>query len=509
MVSRSTTSRVAIRIWGPQATGNAVLGNFVGTDAAGTFGATARVTGAFGVQIQAGSSANRVGRPGNADRNVISGLADRGVALFDSGTDDNIIQNNVVGLTPDGSAPLPNWGHGIDINHNASDNLVGGDGPAQANVVAASALSGIEVSHNQGSGDVTQGNQIIGNLVGTNLFGTAGPAGFENGQFGVHLEGHPRCTDTCGPDIRDNLVRGNVIVGSRAGVMITKGAHGNLVTGNWIGVLRDGSVPESASNALWGVLIQAGAFDNDIVGNVVAGTPEGVQIRTNDDYADRCYDTDAVCPVDGRYPTFGNTISRNSIYGIGGLGIDLWPVGAVTAEPDPSVQGGIRIPDIIEHRADTVVVSACGGCTVELFRTDDPAGQQYGPGRVFIASMTADSQGTARFTGSALGGLAAGSFVSATATDPAGNTSEFARRRTVAGGAATTTPPTTAPSTTGHRPTIPPTIPPAIPPTSAPAVVAPPAVTVAPGSNSSLASGSGGASTSGLATARRCGIGQC
>ena len=60
--------------------------------------------------------------------------------------------------------------------------------------------------------------------------------------------------------------------------------------------------------------------------------------------------------------------------------------------------------------------AACAGCTVEVF--SDSAGQ----GRVYEGATTADADGNFRF--SKADGLT-GPYVTATATDPAGNTSEF------------------------------------------------------------------------------------
>ena len=58
--------RIGVRITGARATRNLVVGNFIGTDAAGTFGLTGSNSGAPGVFISGGATANQIGRSGAA-----------------------------------------------------------------------------------------------------------------------------------------------------------------------------------------------------------------------------------------------------------------------------------------------------------------------------------------------------------------------------------------------------------------------------------------------------------
>ena len=136
-----------VRIFGADADFNEITGSFLGTDAAAFFGQASRFRNANAVHIERGAQENRVGGPGAANRNVIAGNGDKGVAIFNTDTRFNVVQNNVFGLTPDGSVRLTNWGHGIDINFNASDNVVGGWNAREGNVIAGSELSGVEISH--------------------------------------------------------------------------------------------------------------------------------------------------------------------------------------------------------------------------------------------------------------------------------------------------------------------------------------------------------------------------
>ena len=447
----------AIYIRTADAVGNLVVGNFVGTDATGTFRQPDQVINSNGVHLERGASANVIGRPARADRNVIAGNGDKGVALYNDGTDRNVIQNNVVGLDPRGE-PLGNRGHGIDLNHDVSDNVIGGLAAGQGNVVSGNRLSAVEISHD-GDARSTTGNQVLGNLIGTGLDGRNGSAVFRNGEFGVNIEGRPSCptVESCGPDVSDTIVVGNTIVGSAAGVMIWKGAHDNLVRDNRIGVLLDGTVAASALVMRWGVLIEAGAFDNRIERNVVAGTLNGIQIRSTNDYTN----DDPTLQFD----TFGNTLTRNSVWGIvNGLGIDISPISTPNDSPAatlPGVQGGIVVPTITSATEDRITfASSCAACRIELFSTDADISSDYGQGRVFLAEASTDAAGNAavvyRSTAADPVVVPAGTRVSATVTDTAGNTSEYSRRVVVGAGplgrpnptTTTTTTTTTAPATT-------------------------------------------------------------
>ena len=79
--------------------GNRVVGNFVGTDPAGTFGFAAADLDldAIGVEFSAGANSNHIGEETLAGRNVISGNARHGIACYRAS---NIVYNNIVGLSP-------------------------------------------------------------------------------------------------------------------------------------------------------------------------------------------------------------------------------------------------------------------------------------------------------------------------------------------------------------------------------------------------------------------------
>jgi len=407
----------AIHLGSDDATGNVLAGNFIGTNAAGTFGATSRNNSTFGIVVRSGADHNTIGGPDRADRNVISGLAGRGVLIgvpgsgLDTGTDANVAQNNLVGLTPNGLDRRPNYGHGIDLNNGVKANRV------VDNVVSGNNAEGIEVSHGQS----TRANEVDGNRVGTNPAGTAGPAYARNGDDGIRVEDGADLTI-----VTDNVVGNNGGNGIQID-SLTHSATETLVQRNRIGVSSSGA---AIGNANAGIRIgpgvgsspnQAAALDTVIgTDNVIANNATGIR-------------------VEGQL-SVRNTITRNAIFENRALGIDLAPVDQVNQNDAGDGDNGpntlLNWPVLGSATSNSVSGTACVRCTVEVFLADEDATlapdqvTSYGEGQTFLASAVADGSGA--FT-VALPSTAAGRIVTATATDGAGNTSEFGRNLQVPG----------------------------------------------------------------------------
>ena len=385
--------RKPISIFGTSATGNVVRGNFLGTNAAGTFASTARDDAAAGVVMERGAKSNTIGGTAAAHRNVIGGNAARGVFVNESDTDSNSVVNNIIGLAPSGSRALPNRSHGIDLNSGGANNLF------QGNVVSGNLGSGVEISHPYGD---TRGNRVVGNVIGLLPGGRS---------FASHTRNSPGDPDKPNVRVEDGVVAtevtGNVIGNSAfGGIRIDScvvaacaqnpATTGTRVSGNLIGVTRSGA---RASNGPYGVQIDNRATrttlgpDNEIAYNDV-----GVKVLGET--------TDA------------NTITRNSIHDNVGLGIDLSPTGrnpndANDADTGPNQQ--LNFPELQIVEPQRVRGKACVGCRVEVFAADGSW-----EGRQYLASGTADAQGSFDIaTPNVAGGR------TATATDGAGNTSEF------------------------------------------------------------------------------------
>jgi hypothetical protein len=399
--------RRSIFVFGNAAQNNVITGNFIGTDAAGAYAAPTIAGSGNGVELSQGAAHTRIGGATPAERNVISGNPKNGVATFNGGTNNNLVLGNLIGLAPNGQARLHNLSHGVDINNHSSNNIIGGTTPAERNVISGNDAEGVEVSH----GQATTGNQVLGNYIGTDYTGAVATPATRNGWHGVHIEDGPTGTLVSGNVIGNNGLGGVNIDGFETGFYPV----GNQVSNNRIGISLDGTpIP----NAHFGVQAADHSYQSKIgPGNIIAFNPLGVQIVG--------VDTDF------------NTITRNAIYGNTGLGIDLEPIGAVNpndpGDADAGANGQLNAPLLSSATPYLVGGTACVTCTVEIFRASGGAGA-YGQGQEFVGSAQAGATGAFSATVSR---LAVGDYVTATATDALGNTSEFALNlRAVAGPAA-------------------------------------------------------------------------
>jgi hypothetical protein len=141
----------------PPATWTVVLGNTIGTDAAGSqdFGNTR------GVVIEAGSTKNIIGSTADTGGNLIVGT-DAGPGIDIAG-DQNLILHNTIGTDLGQTAALPNLG-GISVTGNL--NIVGGDAADAGNVVSGNIFHGISIA------DGSDPKKAIGNIVWGNHIGT-------------------------------------------------------------------------------------------------------------------------------------------------------------------------------------------------------------------------------------------------------------------------------------------------------------------------------------------------
>ncbi len=379
----------AVWLFGQGAAYNVFTGNFIGTNAEGTYGAAALVTAAHGFQIEAGANRNTIGGPALAERNVISGNAQTGVAIWHETGDANVILNNLVGLNPAGTNRLPNRRHAVDLNYGAEANVIGGAGAGERNVLSGNDYSGVEVSHTP----ATMLNQVIGNFIGTDAIGENAPTWSYNGYTGITLE----------DGVSNNIIADNVVGNNQQGGIQLTGleTQSNQVYNNWIGVSPNSN---PISNWLFGIRVDG---RNNVIGpnnRIAYNLYNGVILREDDkDF---------------------NRITLNSIYNNGLLGIELLP-NDVTPNDEGDVDTGpnenLNFPVLETASTLQVTGTACSGCGVEVFITDN-SGDLYGEGKTFAGSATADGNGV--FVAS-LSGVVPGDTITATATDGAGNTSEF------------------------------------------------------------------------------------
>jgi parallel beta-helix repeat protein len=400
---------------------NIVQGNLIGLTP------TVTLPNDFGVVIAGGASANRIGGTAPAAGNVISGNANDGVLISDSGTSGNLVQGNRIGTDMSGEIGVGNAQYGVVLS-GTTKNTLGGAGIAQGgNLISANHAGGVEII-----GSATQ-NQVAGNYIGTDQSG-------KNFFFGIVADG----VDIVGGT--NNLIggkggvvpggQGNLISGNgRDGVRIQgETTSGNVVAGNWIGT--DVSGAKGLGNVGQGVVVFAGAHDNTIggggssLGNIVAFNQQsGVVVGGS------ASDVGAV----------HNTILSNSIFSNGSLGIDLGNNG-VTLNTNPSPHVGPNrfqnFPVIVQALASpssttitaTLDSIASQSFTIQFFANPIPSPSGYGEGQMLKATavLTTGAAGSGSVTLTLPQDLA-GQWITATATDSARDTSEFAKDVKVAG----------------------------------------------------------------------------
>ena len=155
-----------VLIEGTGATGNIVSGCYIGTNATGTIA----MPNTFpGIEIVGGAHGNTIGGTMAAARNLISGNANIGVSIHDSGTTTNMVQGNYIGLNATGTAAIPNAYAGVEIFGGAANNTIGSSSNAGGrNIISGNSAQGIAIT-DAGSNS----NKVPGNIIGLNPAGTA------------------------------------------------------------------------------------------------------------------------------------------------------------------------------------------------------------------------------------------------------------------------------------------------------------------------------------------------
>ncbi len=291
----------------------------------------------------------------------------------------NVVAGNYIGTDATGTLARPNNLHGVFI-FVASDNTIGGTTPADRNVISANKLVGIGIAD-----PTSEGNRVIGNYIGTDRTGSLALGNEGSGIF-IRQGAHD---NTIGGDTaaQRNVISGNEDHGVHIlrSDILEPSAYNNVVKGNYIGA--DASGMNALGNGQFGVAIFNGPANNVVgPGNTIAYNGiDGVLVDGSE-----------------ASETVGNRITANSIHSNSGLGINRLRGGNL--EPAPPVITGVG----------SVSGTACAACTVEVFSDAEDEG------RVFAGSTVADGAGN--WT---LNVVAPGPNVTATATDAAGNTSEF------------------------------------------------------------------------------------
>jgi hypothetical protein len=267
-----------------------------------------------------------------------------------------------------------------------------------------------------GTRDAT-GNKIEGNFVGTNAAGTLG---LGNLFQGVGVNG---AHNTVGGSARAarNLISGN----GDAGADIT--GSGNQVLGNLMGTDRTGTEPLGNDGDGLNLFQTGNTVGGDFVpsANVIAFNAKNGVAVTNFPQVVR------------------HSILDNSIFSNGGQGIDLGEDGRTTndvgdADTGPNNLQNFPVLTSAQTEGTTTTINGRLNSTpsttfvVRFF--SNPSSDNEGKTYIGSMSVTINASGnTGAFTFTPGQRVALGQTITATATDPAGNTSEFSATREVKG----------------------------------------------------------------------------
>lgn len=397
------------------ANGVTIQSNYLGTDITGTVD-----VGNLDAGIQVRSNDNLIGGALVRDRNVISGNEARGVAFFSFGTiDNNVVQNNYIGVDATGLAGLGNDDHGLQLWDTDNTRIL-------TNVISGNETDGILAR----AGSVVRGSLIQGNFLGVGADGTTVIA---NGQSGIRLNSNITSNTTIGGTVSG---AGNIISGNRRHGVLMDGASvtGTSIWGNFIGTDRTGTV--NLGNGGSGVFTFLSAEDNWI-GGVNPG--EGNLIGHNS--------ADGVTLSGmGTGQGYANRVRGNQIFSNGQMGIDL--LGDGQSPNDDNFGGGIadsddgpnrlqNHPNLLSARllnGDLILQLEATSDSIQSLDIDfyassiaDPSG--YGQGERYLGSaqVFTNAQGKEGFLSHVIPAAAVGigDYVTATTSHADGSTSEF------------------------------------------------------------------------------------
>ena len=391
---------------------------------------------------------NQIGGTVPEARNVIVGETGLGISIQDPASTNNRVEGNYIGTVADGTAALEGTGFGIFVRDGAANTTIGGTAPGSGNLIVTR-TAGIDLR------DGASANLVQGNFIGTDVTGTVA-LGYGTGSDGVNIRDADNNTIGGAVASARNLLSGNTGEGVQ---FLGTTATGNLIQGNYIGTdvsgLLDlgnrrsgisgvrfnttiGGVVEGAGNVVSGNDANGGVSlngdGNHVVGNLIgvdatgSGTlgniGHGVSLRGDGNF------------IGGLQPGEGNVIAHSSIGGVsivsGGtnnavLGNSIFgnqQRGIALSSGTNNDQAAPGLTSVQEGSIQgTLTSTASTQFRLEFFSSAECV-QNREQGETFLGALdvTTDGAGAASFNAPlALQGPA----ITATATDPDNNTSEF------------------------------------------------------------------------------------
>jgi len=373
-----------------------IQGCYLGTDASG-----AALGDEIGITINNASN-NNIGGGDPADFNVITGAI-----IINEGSEYNEIRGNYIGLDATGANTV--GAGGISIR-NAANNIVDSN-------VSSGTYRGIEIK-----GAQSQENSITNNFFGTDKTGV-NP--MNTGLIGVYVSN----------GAHDNYIGmpnyGNVIASWQTRGVVIDSAFSNWIQGNWIGTDRNATV--NIGNTGEGVLVMNDAADNMIGGYLDGIGVIGNTIANNAGIAVRIGAEDS----EGDLAGTGNAILGNLIFN-NGYGIDLDPAGVNENDSLDTDTGPNNLQNSPELTGTNVTLNSTNITgqlnsvpntvfLIEFFANEVLDENNLGQGKEYIGYMNVitDESGNSAINYHQNVEITPGYYITATATDPDENSSEF------------------------------------------------------------------------------------
>jgi hypothetical protein len=397
VISGNTNYNLVLR-----SAGNVIQGNFIGTDVTGTAKLSSNATG-----IDLEGDSNLIGGTTAEARNIISGNG--GAGIFWNGFGGSLvrIQGNFIGTDLTGLNKVAN---GTGISASGSAILIGGSGPGTGNLISGNDSAGVAFSSSNA------GHLVQGNLIGTDVTGNAA---LGNGTR-VSINASGSTLGGSSPGMR-NVISGNQ-VGVQIGGQSFPGPGGNFVQGNYIGLNSEGN--QSLPNLQNGIVI-SGSSNNTIGGTnpnqrnkIVSNGGAGVLVNAGN----------------------GNLVRGNAISGSTNLGIDLLSnnhTGITNNDNCDADSGANNLQNypVLSSATSTNTTTTVQGTlnstantifTIEFFTNTACDSSGFGEAQQSLGTtvVTTDANCVVGFIVNLPFGVG-GQFVTATATDPNGNTSEL------------------------------------------------------------------------------------
>ena len=336
-----------------------------------------------------------------------TGFTTDGIRLDTNGG--NTIAGNFIGTDATGNVAAGNSQNGVSVA--SSSNTIGGTAPAARNIISNNNEDGILISGSAAMGTVVQGNFVEANLSGVVLNGVSSAtiggttSGARNFIFGNDLDG-VAIEDSSGIVVQGNNIgvdaTGNALFGDSEGVAISSNSSHNTIGGT-----------------------------SPAAGNLITGS-ESSEVAVLD-------------------TSTGNSILSNSIFSTssfpfppsvgGGLGIDLNGDGVTLNTPGGPHNGPNDLqnyPVLTSATTGTGSTTISGtlnstpntAFTIQFFANAAPDPSGYGQGQTYLGQVTnvmTDSSGNASFSAMVNAEPTGQTYITGTATDAGGNTSEFSR----------------------------------------------------------------------------------